>query len=151
MKNVISARACFWFFGGLCLVIACLGSTTVRAQTASYVLGTRTLAVVPASGSYNANINLLGQEITVTQAATLPPSPMFTGAQWLGGGGIQLSGTTSGGATLTLLTSTDLGLPLNQWTICGTVANEAGGSFQFTPQPPTNGVQHFYIIRSSQN
>ncbi len=51
IKKTLHARTRFRFFGGLCLVIVCLGSTTVQAQTASYVLGTQALAVGPASGS----------------------------------------------------------------------------------------------------
>jgi streptogramin lyase len=97
----------------------------------------------------SANINLLGQEISVTQTGTGSSAPTFTGVQILGDGGIELHGITTGtSSTFTVLTSTDMALPLNEWTVCGTITNGVTGPFQFTPPPATNDLQRFYVIRS---
>jgi hypothetical protein len=92
---------------------------------------------------------LLGQNISVTQAGTGSPAlPTFTGVQLLGNGAIQLTGTSTTNGTLTILTSADLSLPVNQWTIWGIVTNASSGSFQIAPPATTNDLQRFYIIRS---
>jgi hypothetical protein len=47
-----------------------------------------------------------------------------------------------------VLSTTNLSLPLNNWTVAGSPTNIASGVFQFTTQPTTNDAQRFYTVRS---
>ncbi len=94
-----------------------------------------------------ANITLLGQTIPITQGTVGTP-PMLTGLQVLGGNVFQFAFTNSPNASFTVLSSTNLELPLSSWTVIGTATNVAGGQFQFTSQPVMNNSQLFYTVRS---
>jgi sugar lactone lactonase YvrE len=95
-----------------------------------------------------ANIILLGQNIPITQEATGASLPNFTGFQMLNGGVLQFGVTNVSSASLTVLTTTNLSLPLINWTVVGTATNMAPGQFQFTTQPGASDSQRFYTIRS---
>jgi hypothetical protein len=97
--------------------------------------------------SRTANITLLGQTIPITQG-TIGTPPTLIGVQWLGGGVLQFGFTNSQSASLTVLSTTNLALPLSNWTVVGTATNMAPGQFQFTSQPTTNDQQRFYRVRS---
>jgi hypothetical protein len=48
-----------------------------------------------------------------------------------------------------VLASTNLGLPLANWTVLSTNAFDAGGNFSFTnPLNPNAAAQEFYILES---
>jgi len=56
---------------------------------------------------------------------------------------------TNGAAmSFTVLSTTNLSLPLSDWTVAGAATNAAPGMFQFTSQPTTNDAQRFYGVRS---
>jgi hypothetical protein len=93
-----------------------------------------------------ANITLLGQTIPVTQSDVTPP--FLTGVQMLGGGVCQFSFSSTSGASFSVLSTTNLSLPLSNWTVVGAAANTAPGQFQFTSQPTTNDAKRFYTVRS---
>jgi len=97
--------------------------------------------------SRTAHINLLGQTLSITQGVIGTP-PNLTGVQMLGNGAFQFAFTSTPGATFTVLSSTNLSLPLSNWTVVGVATNTAPGVFQFTTQPMKNDSQRFYIIRS---
>jgi hypothetical protein len=67
------------------------------------------------------------------------------------GGAFQFTFTNIPGASFTVLSTTNLSLPLSNWTVVGVATNTAPGVFQFTTQSMMNGSQRFYIIRSPQN
>jgi hypothetical protein len=94
-----------------------------------------------------AHITLLGQSIAITQE-TIGTPPILTGAQILDNGALQFNFTNIQDASLTVLSSTNLSLPLSDWTVVGTASNIASGQYQFTSQPVTNNSQLFYSIRS---
>jgi hypothetical protein len=94
-----------------------------------------------------ANITLLGQTIPVTQGVIGTP-PILAGVQMLGNGVCQLCFSNTPGASFTVLSTTNLSLPLVAWMVVGTCSNTAPSQFQFTSQPTTNDSQRFYIIRS---
>jgi hypothetical protein len=96
--------------------------------------------------SRTANITLLGQTIPVTQSDVTPP--FLTGVQMLGGGVCQFSFSSTSGASFSVLSTTNLSLPLSNWTVVGAAANTAPGQFQFTSQPTTNDAKRFYTVRS---
>jgi len=94
-----------------------------------------------------ANISLLGQTIPVTQGTVGTP-PMLTGVQMLGGNILQFGFSNTQTASLTVLATTNLSLPLSNWTVVGMASNTGPGQFQFTSQPTTNDSQLFYVVRS---
>jgi hypothetical protein len=91
----------------------------------------------------------IGGDLTFT---TLPiiigAPPTLTGAQLLGAGSVRFSFTNNPNATFTVLSTTNLSLPLNSWTAVGSPTNIGSGVFQFTSQPTTNDATRFYAIRS---
>jgi hypothetical protein len=110
--------------------------------------------VVNFSFAYNPGSNrtaymtLLGQSIPVTQAGAGVTSFTLTGAQILGNGVFQFAFTNAPSGTFTVLSTTNLSLPLSNWTVAGAATNTAPGQFQFTAQLTTNNPQLFYGVRS---
>jgi len=51
-------------------------------------------------------------------------------------------------APFALLTSTDVSLPLSNWTVLGAVTEIAPGQFTFSNAQMTNNPQRFYHVRS---
>jgi hypothetical protein len=100
--------------------------------------------------TYSLDTNIAGQVNLVVAAAL----PSFGNIQVLnsgGGGGnssLVMSGTGGvGNGTYYVLTSTNLALPLNQWTPVVTNQFDAGGNFSFTNFAPTNASQEFFRLR----
>jgi DNA-binding beta-propeller fold protein YncE len=94
-----------------------------------------------------AYILLFDQNVPVTQGVIGTP-PKLGGVQWLGNGALKFVFTDNPNASFTILSSTNLSLPLSNWTVVGTATNTAGDQFQFTSQPATNNTQLFYTVRS---
>jgi streptogramin lyase len=94
-----------------------------------------------------ANISLLGQTIPITQGVIGTP-PTLTNWQMLSNGVIQFSFTNNPGAFFTVLSATNLSLPLSNWTDVGSPTNVGSGVFRFTSQPTTNEPHCFYTLRS---
>jgi sugar lactone lactonase YvrE len=97
--------------------------------------------------SRTAHITFFGVSVTVNQAGTATP-PLLTGARMLSNGAFQFSFTNNPGGSFTVITTTNVSLPLSQWTVAGVATNVAGGTFQFTSGPATNGPRRFYSVRS---
>ena len=76
--------------------------------------------------------------VTLTNTAKLP-----SGAFQFGFTNIPLPG-----ATFTALSTTNLALPLSNWTVLGGVTDLLPGQFRFTDSQATNHSQSFYLIRS---
>jgi len=94
-----------------------------------------------------AHIGLLGQTISVTQGA--PTSALnLTSAQMLGNGVLQFAFTNNPNGSFTVLSATNLSLPLSNWAVVGIATNTFPGQFQFTSQPTTNDAQRYYRVRS---
>jgi sugar lactone lactonase YvrE len=94
-----------------------------------------------------ANITLLGQIIPITQGLIGTP-PILNGAQMLSGGVLQFAFTNNPSGAFTVLSTTNLALPLSDWMVAGMASNTAPGVFQFTSAPTTNNAQCFYCVRS---
>jgi streptogramin lyase len=94
-----------------------------------------------------AHISVLGQSIPITQGVIGTP-PVLTGAQMLNDGAVQFAFSNTPGASFTVLSTTNLSLPLSNWTVVGAASNTAPGVFQFTSPPTTNDAQRFYSVRS---
>jgi hypothetical protein len=96
-----------------------------------------------------ANLTLLGQAIPIAQVQeTNGVSPRITQVQMLGDGVLQLAFSNTLGGSFTVLSTTNLALPVTQWTVVGTATNTAPGQFQFTSQPTPNSPQRYYILHS---
>ena len=92
-----------------------------------------------------ANITILGQNILVTQAAP----PILIQPVLLANGTFQFTFAYSNtNASFTVLTSTNLLLPLTNWTVLGQASNTAPGFFQFTGPASINDQQRFYRVSS---
>ena len=101
------------------------------------------------TGSYRFNFNdqtLVYSLQRISVVATNPP--LLTGFGRAGNGGFQFSFTNTPGASFTVLTTTNLSLPLSNWTILGVATESPPGQFSFTDPPGTNTVPHFYRVRS---
>jgi hypothetical protein len=72
---------------------------------------------------------------------------MLTGAN-LTNGSFQFAFTNSPGALFGVLTTTNLSLPLTNWTALSGVVEISPGQFQFTDLQATNGEQRFYRVYS---
>lgn len=100
------------------------------------------------STARTANINILGVSIPVTQASSVGVPPFLINPQVLGNGAFQFTFTNLPNASFTVLTTTNLSLPLAEWTVAGAPASIGPGLYQFTSQPPTNGPQQFFEVTS---
>jgi hypothetical protein len=74
--------------------------------------------------------------------------PVLTGARMLANGILQFAFTNTPNATFTVLSSTNLALPLSEWTVVANMLPNTNGVFQFTSQPTTNDAQRFYVVQS---
>ena len=82
-----------------------------------------------------------------TATNSIPPT--ITSVGMLGSSGqFQIQFTGNSNFTQTVLGSTNLSLPLTNWTVLGTATQISGGVFQFTDQNATNNAQRFYRLRS---
>jgi len=66
----------------------------------------------------------------------------------LDNGSFQLAFTNTPGAFLGVLATTNLTLPLSNWTMLGAATEVSPGQFQFTDPQATNTPQRFYRVRS---
>jgi len=100
------------------------------------------------STNRTANICLLdNQSVPVTQSGAITP-PTLVGAAMLSGGLFQFSfSNNNSSACFSVLCTTNLSLPLANWTVIGTATNTASGLFQFSVAA-TNCFQCFYCVCS---
>ncbi|HEX5222611.1 MAG TPA: kelch repeat-containing protein [Verrucomicrobiae bacterium] len=73
--------------------------------------------------------------------------PVLTDVQFAAGA-FQFSFTNNPGAGFSVLASTNLALPLSNWTIMGGVTEISSGRFQFRDPNATNFPRRFYQVRS---
>jgi hypothetical protein len=91
-----------------------------------------------------AHVDIGAVEVQTTSADNPPVLENITRS----GGSFQFTFTSESVADFTVLTSTNLALPLASWTVLGEVMQPAPGQYQFTdPQATTNAVR-FYRVRS---
>jgi DNA-binding beta-propeller fold protein YncE len=94
-----------------------------------------------------AHISVLGQNTAVIQAVT-DTSPILTGWKILPNGTFQFSFSGNPGGSFAVLSTTNLSLPVINWTVIGPALNLGSGLFQFTGPPVTNYPQQFFRVRS---
>jgi DNA-binding beta-propeller fold protein YncE len=103
-----------------------------------------------AGAARTGHITLLGLSVPIMQVsqAMIGTPPALTSVQMLGGGVLQFAFTNNPNAVFTVLSTTDVSLPLSEWTAVGSPAYAGSNVFQFTSQPTTNDQQRFYTVRS---
>ena len=92
-------------------------------------------------------ITLLGQAIPVIQVSLGPPQ-VLTALPVQGNGVFRLAFGDSQNASFTVVTSTNLSVPLSDWTVAGAASNIGPDLFEFSSQVTTNDSQRFYQVRS---
>ncbi len=97
--------------------------------------------------SRTAHITLLGQSIPVSQIV-IGTAPTLTGSTMPGPGIFRFSFTNNPNASFTVLTATNVSLPLANWTVAGTPTNIGSGQFQFTTPATPGDWSRFYRVRS---
>lgn len=95
--------------------------------------------------AWTAHITVLGQPVNVTQASDIVPVHLSTtiGANR----SLHIGFTNTPGASFTVLASTNLALPLSNWTPVGAPVENPPGQCEFTSSEMTNAANYF-IIRS---
>jgi hypothetical protein len=95
--------------------------------------------------------NSFGNVATVTRTLIVecapPVQPELTGLTLLGNGALQFAFTNVAGASFTVVGTTNIVLPINEWEVIGPVIEVAPGQFSFTGPAPT-GSNQFYRVRS---
>ena len=89
-----------------------------------------------------------GTENILDISVPVPTPPTLTGPQKLADGSFQFAFTNSIGALFGVLTSTNLALPMTNWTVLGGVTEISLGQFQFADLQLTNDAQRFYRVYS---
>ena len=127
--------------------------TTISGSTISgstnFIL-TITDAQMNDSGNYLLIITNYGGSATSSNAVltVIAPSPSFGNIIAAGGGGFILSGSGGGSNGIYyVLTSSNLLLPLTNWTPIATNQFDSAGDFIFTNTAPTNAPQEFYLLQ----
>lgn len=93
------------------------------------------------------NTSSLNTNGTISVVTVAPPVPPVINSVSLGGGNLVFGGTNgTPGATCYTLTSTNLTIPLANWTRIATNQIPAGGSFAFTNAVPVDSAQGFYLL-----
>lgn len=86
--------------------------------------------------------------VNITISVSGPTAPILTGSTRLANGSFRFAFTSSAGASFQAVTTTNLLLPISDWTVLGTVPEITAGQFQFTDVQATNNPQRFYRVRS---
>jgi uncharacterized delta-60 repeat protein len=94
-------------------------------------------------GLYNGSSGLIE---SVALFWPLPP-PFIASVQVLGGGAFAFSFTNTNAVAFTVLASTNVALPSEQWEVLGTPAPVGGDLYQFTDPGATNHARRFYQLR----
>lgn len=80
-------------------------------------------------------------------AGATPPSPTLKNLAFVGTS-FRFNFTNAPGYTFEVLTSTNVSLPLSNWTVAGTITDSPSGFYQYTePTLPPTGSRRFYVVR----
>jgi hypothetical protein len=89
-----------------------------------------------------------GSDLTFTTAAAQATSPLVLTGSTLANGSFQFAFTNTPGASFTVLASTNIYLPLANWTALTNVVESPAGHYLFTDLQATNNPRRFYRVRS---
>jgi hypothetical protein len=111
-------------------------STPVSGLSAGYALATVFVNGIPS------------QATILNIKAPIPAATMLTSAKKLANGSFQFAFTNVPGALLAVLATTNLDLPLSNWTALSGLSEISPGQFLFTDSAATNNLRRFYRLRS---
>jgi hypothetical protein len=102
-----------------------------------------------AAGTHGVTASYASDTVFASSSSSLvPTAPYLTDLTILGNGAFQFSFTNSIGTSFTVLSSTDVSLPLTGWTVIGNPVEVSPGQFQFTDSQGASGAVRFYCVRS---
>jgi hypothetical protein len=108
--------------------------------------GVVSFAFTATTTNRTAHITLLGQSIPVTQSAPPPKLLTFSNPKMQANGVFQFGISNSNpGVSFEVLSTTNLSLPLTNWTVISVASNIAAGLWQFSDVNATN-FQRFYLL-----
>ena len=102
------------------------------------------------AGSYRVIVtNAFGSVTSSVAVLTVAlPSPIALSSATMSNGVFRFSFTNTPGANFTVLSTTNVSLPLSNWTALGSLAEISPGQFQFTHSKATTNQQRFYCVRA---
>jgi hypothetical protein len=110
----------------------------------NFNLGALPVGTLVYGGYLSNNVAASSVDLVITNSATPPPC---LGITWSSAGPV-LSGTsTLAGRTYYVRTTTNLALPLTNWTVLATNTFDAAGNFSFTNPASPNTPQQFYRLQ----
>ena len=77
-----------------------------------------------------------------------PPAPLLSAGPLFPSLGLQLEFSNLYGGSFTVLSSTNLLVPLSNWSVLGTASNTQPGLFQFIDAGATNLPGRYYRVRN---
>jgi autotransporter-associated beta strand protein len=138
-------------YGGT-LVLTNLGGTLTNGDSfklfAAAGYGGSFTNIMPAIPGANLAWNTNGLTNGTLKIVTAPTTPPKIGSIAFAGANLVLGGTSAlGGVKYCVLASTNLMLPLANWTALATNVFDTGGNFTFTNAMNTNAPQQFYLLQ----
>ena len=106
--------------------------------------GTHTFQVLAVDGLGNHDSSAAIATWTVLPP---PPLPRLSDLTRLGGGGFQFAFTNATGVVYSVLASTNISVPLSNWSVLGPMLEAPPGHFQFT-DTDTNPIMRYYKVRA---
>ena len=127
---------------------------SLKGYIISNIVSTLTLnnLSAAAAGKYTVVASNYWGSITSSPAilnltSTSVPPPVINPQLVAGGNSFQISFSNDPGASFTVLRSTNVGLPLSNWTVVGTATEISPGEYQFSDPGAQTNVQRYYRIR----
>jgi len=140
-----------WFEYGQTLSYGSVTSTNTLSAGGNAVSVTNLISGLQPNATYhfraiaaNSFGTILGNDLSFVTSPVNPPQ--LGSVQILGNGDFKFSFTNSPGVSFSVLTSTNVALPVNQWQIIGAPSESPAGQYQFIDTPATN-TQRYYLIR----
>lgn len=119
-----------------------LGDNTTTSRLAPVAVDATTLA---AGACFTC---VASADHTLALVAESLMAVIFAGAKILDNGSFQFAFTNTPGASSGVLATTNLALPLSNWTPLAGLTEVSPGQFQFTDPQAANAPQRFYRVRS---
>jgi len=109
--------------------------------------GTNISASITTNGAYRFSFNDQTLAYSLQPLAVVAIPPLLTGPGF-SGGGYSCVFTSISGAHFSVLATTNLALPLSNWTVLGAATEFSPGQYQFTDSAAAGFPRQFYRVRS---
>lgn len=153
--NNLYFRAGAWFQYGLTTSYGNSTAPAILADTLSSQAVSNSIFRLTAGSTYhyrlvatNAAGTTYGGDSVFVATGTIGPNPFSIAAsQFQAADKIVLQFTNLSGLSFTILETTNLALPLTNWTVLGTAVENTAGTYVFTGSLTTNSVRSYYRAR----